>query len=176
MPSFGESGGPCLVAADHTSWGIVPQWLHRPALWWRQRSHPQWLSTVCQRHRYRLVLWGPEPTRLGHQGTPQLTQIRACAVCARRCLERVEQKEAEAAAQATAPADVLPESLMDGRMLPSTPADQSVDLCPALRGWTCPTQCAVSVLDSYITSSSRSCGGIGRMSAMLSSPQESTGC
>jgi len=48
--------------------------------------------------------------------------------------EQVEQKEAEAAAQATAPADVLPESLMDGQMLPSTPADQPVDLCPALRG------------------------------------------
>jgi len=32
--------------------------------------------------------------------------------------EQVEQKEAETAAQATAPADVLPESLMDGQMLP----------------------------------------------------------
>jgi len=48
--------------------------------------------------------------------------------------ERVEQKETEAAAQATAPADVLPESSMDGQMLSSTPADQPVDLCPALRG------------------------------------------
>jgi len=90
--------------------------------------------------------------------------------------ERVEQKEAEAAALATAPADVLPESSIDGQMLPSTPADHPIDLCPALRGWTCPRQCAVSVLDSFSTSSSRSCGGIGRTSAMLSSPQESTGC
>jgi len=49
-------------------------------------------------------------------------------------VEQVEQKEAEAAAQATAPADVLPESLMDGQMLPSTPADQPIHLCPALRG------------------------------------------
>jgi len=32
--------------------------------------------------------------------------------------EQVEQKEAEAAAQAIAPADILPESLMDGQMLP----------------------------------------------------------
>jgi len=48
--------------------------------------------------------------------------------------ERVEQKEAEAAAHATAPADVLPESSIDGQMLPSTPADQRVDLCPALWG------------------------------------------
>ena len=33
-------------------------------------------------------------------------------------VEQVEQKEAEAAAQATAPDDVLLESLMDGQILP----------------------------------------------------------
>jgi len=48
--------------------------------------------------------------------------------------ERVEQKEAEASAQATAPATILPESSMDGQMLLSTPADQKIDLCPAQLG------------------------------------------
>jgi len=48
--------------------------------------------------------------------------------------ERVEQNGTEAAARATAPADVLPKSSMDGQMLPSTPADQPIDLCPALQG------------------------------------------
>jgi len=48
--------------------------------------------------------------------------------------DKVEQKETEAAAQAIAPADVVPESSMDVQMLPSTPADQPVDLCLALCG------------------------------------------
>ena len=49
-------------------------------------------------------------------------------------VERVEQKEAEAAVHTTAPADVLLESSIDGQMLPATPADQHIDLCPALQG------------------------------------------
>jgi len=49
-------------------------------------------------------------------------------------VQRVEQKETEATAQATAPADVLPESSMDGQMLLSTPADQPIDLCPPVQG------------------------------------------
>jgi len=60
--SFGESGGPCLVALAHQTariMGIVPQRLLRPALQWRRSSRPQWLSTVCQRHRYGLILCGP---------------------------------------------------------------------------------------------------------------------
>jgi len=50
LSSFGESGGPCLVALltnRHASWSIVPQQLHCPALQWRQCSRPQWLSAVC---------------------------------------------------------------------------------------------------------------------------------
>ena len=90
--------------------------------------------------------------------------------------ERLEQKKTEAAAQATAPANVLPESLMDGQMLLPTPADQPIDLCLALRGLDVShTVCSIcpGQLQHIVQSLLR---GIGQTSAILSSPQESTGC
>ena len=77
---------------------------------------------MCQRHRYGLILCGPRALDINE---PLNSLLWA---------ERVEQKEAEAAARATAPADVLPVSSIDGQMLPSTPADQPIDLCLALWG------------------------------------------
>jgi len=63
--------------------------------------------------------------------------------------EQVELEEAEAAAQATAFADVLLKSLTDGHGLPSTPADHPLN--PSLVLWGLVVQCRVSLLDAYST-------------------------
>jgi len=75
LVSLGDHAWSPLLTNRHASWGIVPQQLHRPALWWRWCSCPQWLSIMCQRHRYRLVLWGPQ----AHPSwTSRNPSIRSC--------------------------------------------------------------------------------------------------
>ena len=64
-----------LLTNRHASWGILPQRCHRPALRWRRRSRPEWLSTVCRRHRYRLVLGSP---RAHPSWTSRNRSIRCC--------------------------------------------------------------------------------------------------
>ena len=169
MVSLGTNG-PCLVAPAHQLARIMGY--RTPAaplpctLVEMVQSHPVARYHVPTPPLWANPLWCSSPPVLDIK-EPLNSLLWA---------ERVEKKEAEAAAHATAPADVLPESSIDGQTLLSTPADQLIDLCLALRGWTCPRQCAVSVLDSFSTSSSRSRGGIGRTSAVLSLPQQSTGC
>jgi len=65
LPSFGESGGPCLVAPAHQLahiMGYRTQAAPSPCTLVETLQSPQWLITVCRRHCYRLVLWGPQVT------------------------------------------------------------------------------------------------------------------
>ena len=64
LSSFGESGGPCLVAPAHRPARIMgyryrTRAAPSPCTLVETAQSPQWLSTVCRRLRYRLVLWHP---------------------------------------------------------------------------------------------------------------------
>ena len=137
------------------------------ALRWRRRSRPEWLSTVCRRHRYRLVLGSP---RAHPSWTSRNRSIRSCGQSE---LSRRKQRQ-------------LPRPLP---LLTSCQSLQWMARCCHQHPLTGQSTlsgtagigrvpCSVQHLSwSYnITSSSRSCGGIGRTSAMLSSPQELTRC
>jgi len=150
LPSFGESGGPCLSVPAHQPariMGYHTQRFHRPALQWRRHSRPWWLSTVCRRHRYSLVLWGPQAHPSWTSRNPSI------CFCGRSELSGRKQRQ-------------LPRPLLTScqslrwmarccRQHPLTSPSTFVWHCGV---GTYPTQCAVSVLDSYSTSSSCSCG------------------
>jgi len=158
--SFGESGRPCLVAPAHQlarirGIVILPEQLHHPALWWRRRSRPQWLSTVCQRHRYRLVLWCPRAHPSWTSRNPSI-----CS-CGWDDLSRRQQRQ-------------LPRPLP---LLTSCRGLQRMARCCRQHTLTSPpppscTQCAVSVLDSYSTLPSHSCRAANMLRTSLQTYQE----
>ena len=104
LPSFGESEGPCLVAPSHQPARIMG---------YRTAAAPSPCTLVETAlsplvSQYRVLMPPLYASPLG-SSSPPVFDIKK-PLNSLLWAERVQQKEAEAAAQATAPADVLLES------------------------------------------------------------------
>ena len=157
MPSFGESGGPCLVAPDHQPACIMGYRTPIGSITLHFGGDgtiaPVAQYTMCRRHHYRLVPWGP---RAHPSWTSRNPSIRSCGQSE---LSRMEQRQLHVPLPLLTSCRSLRWMARCCHQHPLTSPSTFVRHC---RGWTCPRQCAVSVLDSFSTSSSHSCGGLDR--------------